>query len=245
MLCSLALGVRRVGCTLPSRVPRANKAAYQQHIEQAAPYFKKLGATRFVENWGDDVPDGKVTDFKGAVKAKPDEDIVFSWVEYPDKATRDRANEKMRSDPAMQDMSSMPFDGTRMIFAGFEPLNEVGQKGRLGYVDGSVIPVPAGNKQAYLDKAKEVSTLLKQCGATRVVDAWADDVPDGKVTDYKGAVKAEAGEKIVYSWIEWPSKEARDKGWEQASKDPQMQPNNLPFDGNRMIYGGFTPLLDA
>ena len=225
-------------------VPRANKAAYQKHIEEAAPYFKNLGATRLVENWGDDVPEGKVTDFKGAVQAKPDEEIIFSWIEYPDKATRDRANKQIMDDAATRDMS-MPFDGQRMIFAGFEPINEAGEAGRLGYVDGSVIPVPEGHRQAYLDSAKEVAALLKRCGATRVVDAWGDDVPDGKNTDYKRAVKAEAGEKIVYSWVEWPSKAARDKGWEQASKDPKMQPSNLPFDGKRMIYGGFAPLLDA
>lgn len=226
-------------------VPRANKEAYRKHVERAVPYFRKLGATRMVENWGDEVPDGKVTDFKGAVKAKPDEEIIFSWIEYPDKATRDKANKQMMSDPAMQDMSAMPFDGKRMIFAGFEPIIDEGKKGSIGYVDGCVTPVPAGNKQAYVASVKEKAALLKKCGATRVVDAWAEEVPDGKVTDYKGAVKADAGEKIVYSWIEWPSKEVRDKGWEQASKDPRMQPNNLPFDGQRMIYGGFAPLLDA
>ena len=74
-------------------VPRTNKDAYRKHAAKAVPYFKKLGATRMVETWGDDVPDGKITDFKGAVKAKPDEDVVFSWIEYPDRATRDKANE--------------------------------------------------------------------------------------------------------------------------------------------------------
>src|SRR3546814_5950020 len=74
---------------------------------------------------GDDVPEGKVTDFKGAVKAKDDETVVFSWIEYPDKATRDAANEKIRSDPKMKEMgASMPFDGQRMIFGGFSPIVE-------------------------------------------------------------------------------------------------------------------------
>ena len=68
--------------------------------------FKDLGATRQVETWGDDIPDGKVTDFKGVVKAKPDEVVVFSWLEYPDKATRDQANEKIMSDPTMKDMAN-------------------------------------------------------------------------------------------------------------------------------------------
>ena len=78
--------------------------------------------------WGDDVPDGKVTDFKGAVKAKPDEEVIFSWIEYPDRATRDKANEQIMSDPAMRDME-MPFDGKRMIFAGFEPILDEGKRG--------------------------------------------------------------------------------------------------------------------
>ena len=124
----------------------------------------------------------------------------------------------MTNDPAMSDMGDMPFDGKRMIFAGFEPIIDEGKKGKIGYVDGSVIPVPAGNKQAYLESSKKMAALLKEYGATRVVDAWGDDVPDGKVTDYKGAVKAGADEKIVYSWIEWPSKEVRDKAWEKVMK---------------------------
>ena len=84
-------------------VPRANKAAYIKQAEHSVPMFKGMGATRMVEAWADDVPDGKVTDFKGAVKAKPDEDVIFSWIEYPDKATRDRANEKMMNDPNMKE----------------------------------------------------------------------------------------------------------------------------------------------
>jgi len=225
-------------------VPRANKDAYRKHATDAVPIFKKFGATRMVEGWGDDVPDGKITDFKGAVKAQPDEEVIFSWIEYPDKATRDQANKRMMDDPAMKEMSDMPFDGKRMIFAGFDPIVDEGKKGKVGYIDGCITPVPADKKQAYLKSEKERALLLKECGATRVVDAWGDDVPDGKVTDYKGAVKANADEKIVYSWIEWPSKEVRDKGWDKAMKDPRMHPGSMPFDGKRMIYGGFAPMLD-
>lgn len=225
-------------------VPRSNKDAYRQHAEQALPHFKKLGAVRMVENWGDDVPDGKITDFKGAVKAKPDEDIVFSWIEYPDRATRDKANKDMMSDPAMQDMADMPFDGKRMIFAGFDPIIDEGTKATAGYVDGAVIPVPVAKKQEYRESIKQKAALMTEYGATRVVDAWGDDVPDGKVTDYKGAVKAEGDETVVYSWIEWPSKNIRDAAWEKLMKDPRMQSGSMPFDGKRMIYGGFTTMLD-
>jgi uncharacterized protein YbaA (DUF1428 family) len=108
-------------------VPAANKETFRKHAADAAPMFKEFGATRMVETWGDDVPDGKLTDFKGAVKAKPDEVVVFSWFEYPDKAARDAANAKMMSDPRMKDMgTNMPFDGQRMIFGGFAPIVEEG-----------------------------------------------------------------------------------------------------------------------
>ena len=104
-------------------VPAANKEAYIKHAAAAAPIFKEFGATRVVECWGDDIPDGKVTDFRGAVKAKDDEVVVFSWFEYPSKEVRDAANEKMMTDPRMQNMGeSMPFDGKRMIFGGFVPV---------------------------------------------------------------------------------------------------------------------------
>ncbi|WP_089176240.1 DUF1428 family protein [Bosea sp. AS-1] len=104
-------------------VPAANKEVYRKHASEALPIFKEFGVTRMVETWGDEVPDGKVTDFKGAVKAKPDEVVVFSWFEYPDRKTRDAANAKMMSDPRMKTMGeSMPFDGKRMVHAGFAPL---------------------------------------------------------------------------------------------------------------------------
>ena len=104
-------------------VPVANKEAFRKHAADAAAIFKELGATRVVEAWGDEVPDGKVTDFKGAVRAKEGEVVVFSWIEYPNKAVRDAVQKKMMSDERLRGMeASMPFDGARMIFGGFEPL---------------------------------------------------------------------------------------------------------------------------
>ena len=102
-------------------VPKANKQAYIDHAREAAELFKEWGATRIVETWGDDVPAGKQTDFMRAVAAKDDEAIVFSWIEYPDKATRDAVGKKMMTDARMQAMK-MPFDGARMIYGGFEAL---------------------------------------------------------------------------------------------------------------------------
>jgi uncharacterized protein YbaA (DUF1428 family) len=149
------------------------------------------------------------------------------------------------SDPKMKALGdTMPFDGKRMIFGGFQPINDSGKATRAGYVDGCLIAVPKGNKDAYREMADKHAAVLKECGATRTVDAWGDDVPDGKVTDYKGAVKAKPDEIVVFSWVEWPSKEARDQGWEAAMKDPRMKDLKMPFDGQRVIFGGFAPLLD-
>ncbi len=227
-------------------VPRANKDAYKKHATNSLTYFKKLGATRLVETWSDDVPEGKVTDFKRSVKAKPDEDVIFSWVEYPNKATRDKALEKMMNDPQMKEMGKdMPFDGQRMIWGGFMAINDSGVAGKPGYIDGCVTPVPANNKDAYVEHADKHAAILKEYGATRTVDAWGDDVPDGKVTDYKAAVQAQPGEKVIFSWVEWPSKQARDAGWDKAMEDPRMKDMQVPFDGKRMIYGGFAPILDV
>jgi uncharacterized protein YbaA (DUF1428 family) len=227
-------------------VPAANKEAYRKHAAEAAPLFKEFGVTRMVEAWGDDVPDGKVTDFKGAVKAEPEEIVVFGWFEYPDKAARDAANEKMMNDPRMKQMGeTMPFDGRRMIYGGFAGLVEEGNGGRTGYVDGSLLPVPAENKKAYNDWAAKVSAVLKEHGAVRVVDAWGDDLPDGKVTDYKRAVQATNGENVVYSWIEWPSKEVRDAAWPKIMADTSLHPQGQLFDGRRMVHGGFEPILDV
>jgi uncharacterized protein YbaA (DUF1428 family) len=229
-------------------VPAANKEAYRTHAADAAPLFQEFGARRMVEAWGDDVQRGKVTDFYGAVQAKDDESVVFSWFEYPDRATRDAANEKMMSDPRMEAMgANMPFDGQRMIYSGFESMIDERAEGATGYVDGFIVPVPEGKRQAYLDMASKACPKFKEYGAVRVVEAWGDDVKDGKVTDYKKAVKAEPGENVVFSFIEWPDKATRDAGWEKMMKDPEMQPDkeNMPFDGMRMFWGGFAPIVDT
>ncbi|MCC7348864.1 MAG: DUF1428 domain-containing protein [Variibacter sp.] len=116
----------------------------------------------------------------------------------------------------------------------------------MSYIDGFVVPVPAGNKEAYREMARKAAPVFADHGATRMVECWGDDVPDGKLTDFKGAVKAEPGEVVVFSWIEWPSKAARDAGMKKAMEDPRMQfGSGMPFDGKRMIYGGFAVLLDT
>lgn len=107
--------------------PSDKKDAYREMAKQAAPIFADYGATRIMECWGDSVPDGKVTDFKRAVKAKEDETVVFAWIEWPDKQTYESAAEKMETDERWKEMPEMPFDGMRMMWAGFEPVFEWGK----------------------------------------------------------------------------------------------------------------------
>lgn len=227
-------------------VPAANKELYRKHAADAAPLFSEFGAARMVEAWGDDVPDGEVTDFKGAVKAKDDEVVVFSWFEYPSKAVRDAANAKMMSDPRMEQMGeAMPFDGQRMIIGGFEVILDERVPGASTYVDGTLAPVLADRRDAYKASAAKVAEVFKEYGAVRIVEAWADDVPDGKVTDFKGAVQAKDGEKVVYSWVEWPSKQVRDEAWPKIMADPRMHDETAELgDNRRRVFGGFAPIVD-
>jgi uncharacterized protein YbaA (DUF1428 family) len=133
-----------------------------------------------------------------------------------------------------------------MIFGGFDSIVDEKAGGTPTYVDGYVLPVPEARKDAYLAMAQKASGKFKEYGAVRVMEAWGDDVPEGKVTDYQRAVKAEDGEGIIYSWVEWPDKETRDRGWEKMMSDPDMQPDGeMPFDGKRMFWGGFRPLVDT
>lgn len=114
------------------------------------------------------------------------------------------------------------------------------------YVDGFVIAVPNGNRDRYREAAAKVWPLLKEFGATRHVECWGDDVPDGQTTDFKRAVKAQADETVVFSWVEYPSKEIRDAANEKMRNDPRLQEmgEQMPFDGKRMIFGGFVPIFD-
>lgn len=116
----------------------------------------------------------------------------------------------------------------------------------MSYIDGFVVPVPIGKKEEYRAVATRAATLFREHGATRVVECWGDDVPDGKLTDFKMSVKAEKTETVVFSWIEWPSKAVRDAGNAKFMSDPRLKAmSEMPFDCKRMIFGGFETLLDA
>lgn len=114
------------------------------------------------------------------------------------------------------------------------------------YIDGFLVPVPEGKKQAYHDMAAKVWPMFKEFGVLQQVECWGSDLPKGKVTDFFMAVKAEAGENVVFSWMVWPDKESRDKGWAKMMQDDRMKPEGeMPFDGMRMFWGGFDVLFDS
>ena len=226
-------------------VEQGKKEAYRKHAAEAAALLREMGVVRHVEAWDSDVPEGKATDFRKAVDAKADEKVVFAWFEYPSREARNATNQKMMSDPRMEQFSDMPFDGKRMVVGGFEAIVEEGSAGG-SYVDGFVVPVPEGNRDAYRELASKMAKAFRQHGATRVIEAIADDVQHGKVTDFYRAVKAEDGETAVFSFIEWPDKATRDEAWQKLMADESMKPHGeMPFNGQRMFWGGFDKILDT
>jgi uncharacterized protein YbaA (DUF1428 family) len=115
------------------------------------------------------------------------------------------------------------------------------------YVDGFVVAVPTTNKELYREQAARAAVVFREHGALSVVECWGDDVPDGKVTSLPTAVKCRPDETVVFSWITWPSRAAREEGMKKVMADPRLDPETtpMPFDGKRMIYGGFEVLLEA
>jgi uncharacterized protein YbaA (DUF1428 family) len=116
----------------------------------------------------------------------------------------------------------------------------------MTYVDGYVLAVPKSNREKYRTVAQQAATVFKDHGATKVVECWGDDVPGGEVTSFPMAVKAKEDETVVFSWITWPSRQKRDEGMKKAMEDPRMQhdPKAMPFDGKRMIFGGFEAIVE-
>lgn len=119
----------------------------------------------------------------------------------------------------------------------------------MSYIDGFVIAVPTSNRQKFIDHAKDADSVFMELGALRILECWEDDVPDGKLTDFRRAVQATEEESIVFSWVEWPDKATRDacmgRMEELMKTDDRFNPekNPMPFDGKRMIYGGFSPVV--
>jgi uncharacterized protein YbaA (DUF1428 family) len=125
----------------------------------------------------------------------------------------------------------------------------------MSYIDGFVIAVPTANRQKFIDHALTADNVFVELGALRVVECWGEEIKDGKVTDFRRAVQATGDETVVFSWIEWPDKATREAAYARMREwmenpekaDPRMDPskNPMPFDGTRLIYGGFVPIVDV
>ncbi len=117
----------------------------------------------------------------------------------------------------------------------------------MKYVDGFVVAVKEESREIYRKHATTAAGVFKEYGALNVVECWGDDVPEGKLTSFPMAVKREPGEVVVFSWVVWPSRAARDEGMKKVMADPRLQPDvmPMPFDGKRLIYGGFEVIVDV
>jgi uncharacterized protein YbaA (DUF1428 family) len=110
----------------------------------------------------------------------------------------------------------------------------------MTYIDGFVAAVPTANREKFKKHADEAAAIFKEYGALSVVECWGDDVSEGKITSFPMAVQRKDNETVVFSWIVWPSKEARKAAWDKL----MAERNPMPFDGKRMIYGGFEPIIE-
>jgi uncharacterized protein YbaA (DUF1428 family) len=117
----------------------------------------------------------------------------------------------------------------------------------MTYVEGFVAAVPTAHREKYRLHAEKAAVVFKAHGALKVVECWGDDVPDGEVTSFPIAVKRKADETVVFSWILWPSRQVRDDGMKKVMADPRMKPdaNPMPFDGKRLIFGGFEVIVEV
>jgi uncharacterized protein YbaA (DUF1428 family) len=115
----------------------------------------------------------------------------------------------------------------------------------MSYVTGFLLPVPSANKDAYIATARKGWDLFKKYGAQSMVECWGEDVPDGKVTSFPMAVKKKDDEVVVFSWLTWPDKKTADDAWKKMEQDPAMKDMQMPFDGQRMMWGGFNPVFQS
>ena len=117
----------------------------------------------------------------------------------------------------------------------------------MNYVDGYVVAVPTKNKETYRACAQTAAIVFKEYGALSIIECWGDDVSAGKLTSLPMAVQCKPDETVVFSWIIWPSREVRDEANKKVMADPRLQPvaNPMPFDGKRMIYGGFQIIVES
>ena len=227
-------------------VPTAHREAFIRHTEIAAAAFHDHGLSSAVECWGDDVPEGKLTSFRKAVLAEPDETVIFSWYRWPSKTAEEAGMRAAMADPRLSpEQNPMPFDGKRVIWGSFAPMLELGGERPGGYVDGFVIPIPKAARGEFEAFAHFCDPIFMEHGAIWIMEAWESDVPDGKLTDFRRAVAAQPDEAIVFSWVQWPDRTARDAGNARVMADPRFSTMICPFDMTRMIVGGFVPVCQS
>ena len=114
----------------------------------------------------------------------------------------------------------------------------------MTYVDGFVMAVPTANREKFRTHAEEGAVIFKEHGALKIFECWGDDVPAGELTSFPQAVKLKEDETVVFSWVLWPDRATRDAGMQRVMEDPRMADNPMPFDGKRLIYGGFEVLVE-
>ncbi|MBG9390642.1 DUF1428 domain-containing protein [Caenimonas aquaedulcis] len=115
----------------------------------------------------------------------------------------------------------------------------------MNYIDGFVVAVATANKESYRRHAETAARVFMENGALQVVECWGDEVPEGKLTSFPMAVQRKPDETVVFSWITWPSKAVHEAGMNKAMEDPRLKNMDMPFDGKRMIYGGFQVIVDT
>ena len=229
-------------------IPVVAKEAYVEMARTMSALFTDHGALRLVAAWGDDVPTGKLTSFPLAVQRQGDEEVAFSWIQWPSRVARTQGMEKARADKRMQQIK-LPGDRQRIIFGSFQTVvDEQLQDAaafELKYLDGFVAAVATAKRDAYIQSAHDFMPLFQRYGALQTAELWADEVAAGKITSFPQAVQLQDDEAVVVSWVAWPTRAARNACMEAMMKDPEMQNMAMPFDGQRMIYGGFEVVVDS
>ncbi|GAA0309592.1 DUF1428 domain-containing protein [Rhodovulum strictum] len=227
-------------------VPTANRDAFIRHAALAAEAFHDHGLASALEGWGEDMQAGDGPSFHGSVLATADETVVFSFYRWPDTATQDAAMRTAMADPRIDPATNpMPFDGKRVIWGHFEPVLELGAPQPGGFFDGFVIPVPRTARAEFEAFGRFCDPIFMEHGAVWIAECWETHVPDGKLTDFRRAVAARPDEAIVFSWVQWPDRAARDAGNARIYADPRFDARTCPFDMTRMIVGGFVPVVQT
>ena len=204
-------------------VKKGGETQFVKSVRASGEICIRNGALADVQAWSDDVPVGKVNDLHQAVKREDDEDIVFSYIIWPDKQTCQDGMSALMSDPIISDPDfAPPMDGKRLIYGSFEPIVSEGNTSGADYIDGFLFVVPAENKTAYQQMAAEAWPFFEKFGAISMYECWGDDVPDGKLTSMPLATHKKPDEVVLFSWIGWPDKATRDKGYADMQNDPEF-----------------------